>query len=156
MPGTSTEHISRCLPEGGNCWLAGCWSLNETDAATLLWDGNRVLAGWLLALDVVTDSPGRGSPELIVDNGTAADNCDLLEWPRWWAATPSSRWPTDCVWYDGCQTQKHHKIQKPAISAELTAAAALIQTHLLWNSGSIFNTSHTTWLYTQWQFCKQD
>jgi len=111
MPGTSTEQISRCLPEGGNCW-----SLDGTDVFRWVSDGCWVLAGRCLELDMATDLPECFGPELTVETGTSAANCDLPEWMRSRAAATSSRLLTDDVSYDGCETKQHYKIYKYCIN----------------------------------------
>ena len=111
MPGTSTEQISRCLPEGGNCW-----SLDGTDVFRCVSDNCWVLAGRCLELDVATDLPECFGAELTAETGTSAANCDLPEWMRSRAAATSSRLLTDDVSYDGCETEQHHKIYKYCIN----------------------------------------
>lgn len=151
MPGMSTEQMSRCLPEGGNCWLATCSSLDEADALCCVWDDDWVLAGRRLEPLTARDSPWRVSPWL---TGTSADNCDLPEW----TAGPSSRWPTDRVLCDGCHKPQHHGtycINKH----HCTNAIALSKLGSLWTrdfkmSRHLYNTSSSSSTYDQrqWHF----
>jgi len=87
MPGTSTEQISRCLPEGGSVWSLG---------------GATGLARSRTGRRCGLDSPECAKPELAVDNngnsGTAAGNCDAADTSYWL--------PTDCALCDVWHTHK--------------------------------------------------